>query len=430
MMILKTGRGATLARAAVTATLAMAAVGAFATTSQAATSSMTAFPASGTPSGQATITLTLAAPTAANNNKFTSGNVGVQFQYAATPSSATCASTGAGVGFLGETALAGSAGVVTVLPTNVRFLASNKVSVKVPNLSGGPTTWIACAYGIPATVDGTPANAPVTTYDITTAGVTTALGKATYTVSTPSSVTSMAPTSGPALGGQTVTVTGTGFPTGAITTANPLTATLGGVTVTGVQTIDATHFSFITPAHSASTSQTLVVTSSTGTSAAGGTYAFINGIEVQPDFVQYNTSADLDISGAGFTALTFDTTSNGADTGAAALLSHTLGTNSNKPHVYLVRGAYNATNLDATHDKLLGQSAECVNVAVVSDTELICTLNGAKSVTTDAAGAYTYAATPLARNAYTVTVVNDGEAVAPTFKTVLSSGATVTVADF
>ena len=80
--------------------------------------------------------------------------------------------------------------------------------------------------------------------------------------------------------------------------------------------------------------------------------------------------------------------------------------------------------------KTVGESTECINVAVISDSELICTVDAAHSITY--AGAVpTYGTTALANGTYTVTVVDTG-AIGATlnYKTVLSSGATFTVADF
>ncbi len=68
---------------------------------------------------------------------------------------------------------------------------------------------------------------------------------------------------------------------------------------------------------------------------------------------------------------------------------------------------------------------------MISDNELICTVNAAKTVdSTTSAGTYTWASVSLPNGAYTVTVVNDGSVAAPTYQTALSSGGTFTVADF
>ena len=432
MSILKTGPGATLVRTGATVALALAAVGAFATSSSAATSTMTSSPATGVPAGGNSIVLTLAAPTATANNKFVSGSVGVQFQYAATPSSATCASL-SGAGYLGETALAtgvSPAGVVTVFNAKVRYLATNKVSVVVPDLHTGPNTWIVCAYGIAAATDSTAGHVPVTGEDITATGALTALGKASYTTTTPPAVSSLDKASGSALGGQTVTVTGTGFPT-TINSTTPLTVSIGGVAVpnANVSAIDATHFSFVTPPHVAATAQTVTVTTASG-SGTGGTYAFANGIDVEPNTLPTNTNLDVDIAGVGFLGSTMTFTT--ADEGVSSGSNTAAGTNSTNAHVYLVAGTYNGAgyHLGTTTNKTNGQLSECNNVAVISDTELICTMHTDHSYNTTTAGTYTWSGTAVPVGTYTVTIVNDGDAVAPAYQTVVSSGSTFTVAPF
>src|SRR5690349_15488206 len=142
MTILKTGRGAMLARGGAVMALSLAAVGAVATNSQAAASVMTLSSITGSPNGGNSITLTLAAPTTTANNKFASGNVTVQFQYSATPaaSTSTCAATPADV----TLATGPAAGAVTVLSAAVRYLSTSKVSITVPDLHTGPSTWMVC----------------------------------------------------------------------------------------------------------------------------------------------------------------------------------------------------------------------------------------------------------------------------------------------
>jgi len=427
MSILKTGTGATLVRVGVSAALALSALVAVATTSQAAPSAITSSVVIGPPGGGNTITLTIPAPTVAANNKFTTGTVstipvGVQFQYNATPAavSSTCSTNPAT-----NTAVTGSAGVVTA--ATVRYLSSTKVSVVVPDLSAGAAnTFMICVYNYNGNSGTINASATV-------------LAKGSYTTSTPPGVPSILPASGPALGGQLVTISSSGLPT-TIAAATPLTATLGGVPLTNITPINASSFTAVTPAHVASTAQPVVVTTAGG-SRSGGTYAFKNGIVISPDTVVAGASVDLDIQGVGFVSnLAFDATSNGVD--SPALAFGQVGTNSAKAHVYLVQGPgnlYDASVLDATHNKANGQVGECTTVAVISDTELICTVDAGASIT-GTLGAYDYdAAAPLADGTYTVTIVDKGgygtgltgaHIEAPTYQTVVSSGATFTVAPF
>ncbi len=80
-----------------------------------------------------------------------------------------------------------------------------------------------------------------------------------YTYIAPPTVTSVSPTSGPTSGGTSVTITGTGFTSGA-------TVTCGGSSATGVNVVSATTITATTPAHAAGAVD-IVVTSPGGTSA-------------------------------------------------------------------------------------------------------------------------------------------------------------------
>jgi hypothetical protein len=403
MSILKTGRNATLARAGVSVALAAAAVGGLATASHAAGVTQTALTLSATtgPVG-GTNTITLSLPSTATS-KFVSGAVGVQFQNttstaAATATCATNPSTGA------------ATAQVTAAASAVRFLSTTKVSVQVPDLSTGTTSyWLVCAYNA---ANATPI--PPTA---------TVLGRANYVVAAAPTIASISPTSGPAYGGQTITVTGTNFPT-SITATTPLSATLGGSPMTSITPISATQFTAVTPAHAASaTAVAMTVTTNGGTYTTGvggniaNPYTYKNGITVSPNTAVGGTSVDIDVTGVGFSALTFVTTDGTAPDDA-------------NPHVYLAQGVYDVTNYAAgTTNKTLPEKTECTNVAVISDTELICTVDTTHRINNGGAGTYTYAAAQLADGTYTVTVVDKGNA-APTYQSVLSSGATFTVANF
>ncbi|MGA9800566.1 MAG: IPT/TIG domain-containing protein, partial [Terriglobales bacterium] len=84
----------------------------------------------------------------------------------------------------------------------------------------------------------------------------------------PPSVTSISPASGPATGGTSVTITGTGFLSGA-------TVSIGGTAANGVTVVSGTSITATTPAHAAGTA-TVVVTNSDGQNSSlknGYTYA-------------------------------------------------------------------------------------------------------------------------------------------------------------
>jgi hypothetical protein len=404
----KTGKSATLVRAGVSFALALAAVGGLATTGQAAVTVtqpvLTPNNSTGATAG-GTLTLTLAstAPT-----KFTSGNVGTQFQIVTGSTPGSCSTNP-------QTTNAGS----VVNATSTRYLNGTKVLVTVGNLTTSGT-WLICAYSAATSASGF--------------ATSTVLGRGVYIVASAPTVTAVSPSSGPSLGGQTITVTGTNFPT---TTGALLTATVGGMPLTGIANITATSFTATTPAHAAGATN-VIVTTNGGASATGSGNAFTyqNGIVISPNAVTTGGSVDIDVQGVGFSGLTFN---NGGSTDYTDGLSLDLSAHA---HVFLVTGAYNA--VVSAHKKTNGPVNECIGVIVISDNELICTINTLKSISDDHTSSAdlttetldTTAAT--ADGTYTLTVVNSdalyansgAQTTGLTYKSVVSSGATFTVAPF
>ncbi|HEY6795753.1 MAG TPA: IPT/TIG domain-containing protein [Kineosporiaceae bacterium] len=441
MSILKSGARSNLARVGITVAAVAAAVGGLATSASATNPAMTLSATTGPVTGANTLTLTIASTA---TTKFSSGNIGVVFSAstATGAAAANCPGTSATSNLTtsGLTQSATTATAGTLIPNstgNVRYLATTKASIVVPDLrfgsAVGPTTWLVCAYNKAASGNAIASGA-------------TLIGKAVYTVAlapeiddhvdhsgsggtdfSASSNLGVTPASGPAFGGQTVTIYGANFPT-TISSSSPLTATLGGVPMTGITAGSASYFTAVTPPHVASSSPvSLTVTTNGGTATWTAAFTYKNGITVSPSTVVSGQSVDVDIQGVGFSSLTFvsaDTSGVSSGDGTAA------GTNANTPHVYLVPGTYDRTSYASGVNKTKGQSAECINPVVISDTELICTVDAGYSVdSTTSAGTYSWSTTDLANGTYTVTVVDKGSA-APTYQTVLSSGATFTVADF
>jgi hypothetical protein len=94
-----------------------------------------------------------------------------------------------------------------------------------------------------------------------------------------SSITSIAPKSGPTAGATPITITGTGFSTGA-------TVTIGGKSATNVQVVSGTKITAVTPAHAAG-SVDVRVTSGGSTAVDPGGFTFVNelattGIDASP----------------------------------------------------------------------------------------------------------------------------------------------------
>ncbi|MGK5678062.1 IPT/TIG domain-containing protein [Actinoplanes sp. URMC 104] len=316
-----------------------------------------------------------------------------------------------------------TAGVLTVNPDDVKWIAANKIAFRVPNspypaevaskpsevnpnglvLAGTQTTarWNVCVYDNPSTTSST------------------LLATAAYTLAVRPKITAIIPASSPASGGQLITVTGTGFGAGT-------TASIGGAALTGVKVApNGASFTGITPSRTAASNLTMTVNTPGGPVLSSDPdnngreqddvdatpdepiyFTYRNGVTVSPNTATAGSKVDVSIKGVGFQSLTFKETA--ASTDATA-------------HVFLVKDAYNQLTNRGVQ--------ECKRVMVVSNTELICTFDllGAR-LNPDG----TPADGPVAEGTYTVTVVANGatdagDLAAPT---VLSSGATFTVGPF
>ncbi len=363
----------TAATAAATLSLAAAGIAgiALAPAASAASVALTLSAPSGPTAGGNTITATSTA------NTFLSGT-GVVFVYK-TAAGTLCPAT---YGTPGAT-LIPAAGATHVL-------TAKKLAVTVPTgvaLTAAPAGATSAAFLL-------------CTYSGTTSGSAVS-GTANYTVAAAPSVLSVSPATGPALGGGTITLTGTNF------TATT-TAMIGTEPLTGITFIDATHISGIVPAQAAGAAMSVTATSVGGSGSLPAAYTYSNGIEISPNTAPtLGSGVDVDVQGVGFSSLNFTTT-----TGTTPDDLHA--------HVYVVAGQYLLSGSAKTKAEL----GECVNVLPISDTELICTVN-----TTNAYGG---SGSAIANGTYTVSVVANGLPAAPTSTpvSIVSSGSTFTVAPY
>lgn len=219
--------------------------------------------------------------------------------------------------------------VATNLTATGQRIALNRFAVTVPSGVVSPNVYMICVYnGTVFTTSALLASAP------------------SYTPADETSLISVSPAAGPAQGGSEITVTGAGFPE----TIN--SASIGGTPLTEIVRTSPTTFTAETPAHLAAANLTLSITTSAGTFTLKNAFTYTNGISISPNTAPKESSGvDIYIVGAGFTEATF----NGGLSDA---------------HIYLVDGVYDAT-LD-TGNKANGPLAECVEVLVIGDTELIC----------------------------------------------------------
>lgn len=224
------------------------------------------------------------------------------------------------------------------------------------------------AVTVPVTVTTEQTNNAIQRWNVCVFASATAnselIGRGTYSVGAPPTLISVSPEIGPATGGNTVTIVGTNLPS-AITSA-----TVDGIPLTGIKPISSSAFTAVMPAHDSENDLELAVTTATGTVYLQDAYSFQNGISVTPNTASNDQGVvDVAVSGSNFRELTFAT-----------------GTpNDTNAHVYLVEGDYNEA--DDSGDKTLPQTAECVDVMVFSDDELICRLLLWQALDPDAAAA-------------------------------------------
>lgn len=219
------------------------------------------------------------------------------------------------------------AGIIPVPSGGIVLLSSSKLAVVVPAdlalpAGQGVAAYYVCVYRADGSLQA--ASPP-------------------YKIVGPPLILEVSPPVGSTQGGATITVTGTGF-------AGTLTVTLDGTALSGVTAAaDGTSFTANVPPHASGEVPLTVSTAIGSTSATLFTYT--DGITVQPATAPGSATAQaVDITGLGFSGPSF---------GLA--------------RVFLVDGAYDPTDQGGV--KTLGESAECAGVLVVSDTELICTLD-------------------------------------------------------
>ncbi|MEU4241231.1 IPT/TIG domain-containing protein [Actinoplanes sp. NPDC026619] len=347
----------------------------------------------------------------------------VQFQYTGVGSTA-CAATPKSVTQISGSGVNTTAGAVTVDPANVYRLSGTRIGFTVPAAAypltdGNGQSSTVNDTGLVLLPTQTTAKWFVCVYD----SVSNALiANANYTLAVRPTISTILPGSGPALGGQTVTINGTGFLSGT-------TATIGGNPLTGVKVSPTgTSITGTTPAHAAGDNQTVSVTSTGGTVAstdpdnnglpedvdpatddAPRYYAFTNGIVIMPNTAPSGSGINVDIEGAGLGALDFDLTGTGAPTDGHA-------------HVFLVRDAY-----DPNFNRGV---QECVSIVPVDDGEIICTLDLSTSLDSTTSAPQV---SPVLDGTYTLTVVATGDSLAnlsDANPTIVASGATFTVGPY
>ncbi|WP_127504272.1 IPT/TIG domain-containing protein [Actinoplanes solisilvae] len=309
----------------------------------------------------------------------------VQFQFYGTGTSASaCNAKAKAVAQIGVAGVSLTAGVLTVDPAQVTRITATKIAFRVPSssypaLDGGGVASTINTSGLSLVGDQTVARWNVCVYDSDSIANSNLLASSSYTVAVKPTIASILPAGSSAGGGQSITVTGTGFST----ITGTITGAVGGVPLSGVKVAaDGKSFTAITGARVAAAGLALTVDGPGGTVSSLDPdnnpatndipipFTYNNSVTVTPNTAVTGSTVVVDVMGAGFSALDFDT-------------SGTAG--SSDAHVFLVKDAYDAAGNRGV--------AECIVDAVVRDTELLCTL--------------TLAGVP--DGAYTLTVVENGD---------------------
>jgi hypothetical protein len=284
---------------------------------------------------------------------------------------------GAGCPATFSTAPIGTVTPIALTTAAVRRLSNNRAALTVPPLAlqqpGQPTPYQLCFYS------GNTANSSL-------------LGAATYTAAVVASPAAITPAAGPTGGGNVITVSGTDFPTD----PGRITATLGGAPLTNIQPLSDKAFTAVAPAHAAEDNVALVMSTSAGTKALAGAYSFLEPIKLSPNTApSIAPTVDVDVQGSGFMGINFGTTGNAG-------------------RVFLVAGTYNGADAGGGV-RANGPVADCGNVLVISDDELICTLQLNRRLNATGTGFFDSVA-------YTNNVTNDLSTVAGS-RVISSAGA-------
>ncbi len=118
-----------------------------------------------------------------------------------------------------------------------------------------------------------------------------------------STVTKVSPNTGPTKGGTAITITGTGFVTGATVVIGQGNGTTGAIAATSVKVVSPTEITATTGGGAKAGSWTLYVTTSAGTSAANAGADFSYGVtvtKVSPNTGPTKGGTAITITGTGF----------------------------------------------------------------------------------------------------------------------------------
>jgi hypothetical protein len=341
----------------------------------------------------------------------------VEFQ-AITASVTSCSNT-----YKAQANIAGAGGTLTagVVPVStagaVIRINSGRIAVTVPAELALPASFTTARFNM-------------CVYDTDSLTTSTLLASAAYSIAAKPTITNITPTAGPALGGYTVNVSGTGFTSGT-------TATLGNVALNNITVNTAgTLLTGTAPARPAGSNIQLVLTTQGGTvtsndpdnngkigvgvsddAASAMNFGLTNGIVVTPNTAPSGSTPSLDIQGVGFSGMSF----------VDATTSWTTAIDAT-PHIALIAKStgYGLAAAGARPISL------CRGVLVLNDTELLCTLDLDNSLDPTADTA-TSTSADVPTGVYNVQIIQTNAATTTTAQaggTAITSGSTFTVAAY
>jgi hypothetical protein len=350
----------------------------------------------------------------------------VQFQHAGTGST-PCSPSAQVVTQITASGTITTTGVQTVEPGTVKRITARKIAFEVPSSSypavgdDGVSTGVN-PDGLALTGTQTFAKWNVCVYDSDSIDSGTLLATASYTVAVRPSITSIVPANSPSLGGRTITVNGTGFSS----VDKPISGSIGGAPLTDIKVAaNGESFTAVTAPRSAASGLALTLNTPGGrvssldpdnngrpedadpaTADTPITFDYTRELtRIEPNTAPAGSTITLDVFGAGFSQLTFGP---GGDP------------TSSDAHVFLVDDVYEPSSNRGV--------AECDVLLVVSDIELICSLDlSAEQLNPVDSMPMLNAA--IAEGPYILTVVANGapDAGADAKPTIVSSGAAFTV---
>jgi hypothetical protein len=391
MFALKTSKGRGTAIAATTALLAASFVGISGSAAQAAAASYVITPAYAQAANSTAVSVSLTGAGFKNAAGTTQVLTGA-LTAAATAGVQLATTCGTSLLTVSGSIQASGVGVTSwSVPTATRMTAYVKA---VPGGTGGiKLAYKLCVY---SSASGNPL-----------------LGSTTFTVYPKPTVTAVAPAGGPLQGGTAVTLVGTDFTK--VSTVSVGASVAAAVAATNVKVVDATTITATVPAGAAVGAANVYVTNEGGISTTVGTYTFADTLTLTPRSAVTSTITTITVNGKGFNAQTWP-----ASTAVAP--AATIGAAG--AWVILMAGNLAYTSSDsAAGDVFIDDqvSAYCLNVVVVSDTELTCEVPAIAT-----AGAYR---ATLINNGL-MGVADSGAAVVGLTQTTISSGSVFTVAAF